>query len=570
MNTPSAFLNTGSHQVLIGLAFRKKQVWVGLFIFLLISIAGCVNAPYPSSPKRLDTDPNPKLFIVILDALKRKTLMESIDSLPNFKAVIKGPNSTYPYLYFENVLVSIPSSSKPSNTTLLTGVYPLRHGVPQTLWFDRKTGKVITLTSISQRRTINILNKTDTDTIFDFAHRSGKSSMAVATQVTKGIDPSDWVKQSVHIWGQAFCVNLFNDQNPIPDGAHLDRRTTKGLLNGYLYSFSDGLKGKLRTNQDIPDITVLHYIGMDIFTHYPRRFMVKENWTVDAIQKWYLQNVLDIELGKIIAFLKENERFENTLFFFLADHGQTRIIAHIDETAIIQRLADKFKIMGKRCPPPKADLVVMPGASTKTLYIRNHKETTWMSPPGLLADVKPVVDVLIDINGVEQYLNAILVARYPGERDENPKHSGRSGELDAYWFFNPDTYRQSHRRDGDFLDALEPLARLDELVGKPLKAADMFCKDFSRENIPDIILINKPGYYFTPDKGKYAHHGGIYPDDAYVSFVVAGPGIQRFTDHPRVITRQIDTVDLVPMAAHLVNIKIDKPIDGINRFLEIK
>ncbi|PQP34203.1 hypothetical protein C6A37_09000, partial [Desulfobacteraceae bacterium SEEP-SAG9] len=171
-----------------------------------------------------------------------------------------------------------------------------------------------------------------------------------------------------------------------------------------------------------------------------------------------------------------------------------------------------------------------------------------MSPPRLLADVKPVVDVLIDINGVEQYLNAILVARYPGERDENPKHSGRSGELDAYWFFNPNTYRQSHRRDGDFLDALEPLARLDELVGKPLKAADMFCKDFSRGNIPDIILINKPGYYFPPDKGKYAHHGGIYPDDAYVSFVVSGPGIQRFSDHPRVITRQIDTVDLVPMA----------------------
>lgn len=543
------------------------MILICLLVGVLVSLAGCAGSPYQPLEKDADTPQEPKLFVIILDALKRGTLMESLDSLPNFKAAIKGNGAAYPYLTFENVLVSIPSSSKPSNCTLLTGVYPCRHGVPSTLWFDRKEEKIITLTSITQRRIINILQKNHTDTLFDYARKSGKSSLAVATQVTKGVDRKDWIKQSVHLWGQAFWINLFRDGNTIPDGAHLDRGTTKGLLRGHIYSITDGLEGKLRTSGNVPDLVVVHYVGMDIFTHYPRRFMVKENWTVDEIQKWYLREVLDPELGKIMAFLKENRLFENTIFFFVADHGQTKIIKHVDEKGFEQRLAKKCKVKGRPHSIREADIIVMPGASTKVIYVKDRTDAEWMSPPRLLEDVKPVTDALIDDKDVAGHLNALLVARYPGERDKDLKGSGES---DVYWFFNLNRYRQSKRKHDDFLNALEPLSRLDELVGKELKAAYMYCRDFDRENTPDIILINQPGYYFTPDRGKYAHHGGIYADDAYVSFVVSGPQSYRFSDHPRTITRQIDTLDLVPMAAHLAGIKIDKPIDGKNRLVEVK
>lgn len=114
------------------------------------------------------------------------------------------------------------------------------------------------------------------------------------------------------------------------------------------------------------------------------------------------------------------------------------------------------------------------------------------------------------------------------------------------------------------------VSNLDEFVGKKLKAAYMYQRNYDRENRPDIILINKPGYYFTPDKGKYAHHGGIYSDDAFVSFVISGPAIHLFSDHPQIITHQIDTVDLVPMATYLTGIKIDKTINGKNRLHEVK
>ncbi len=526
-------------------------------------MAGCAGLPEKRAPESAAVKPT-KVFIVILDALKRTTLMESLDELPNFRSIIRGEKANHPYLYFKNVLVSIPSSSKPSNTTLLTGVYPNRHGVPSTLWFDREKERIVTLNSIGQRGIVNILAEGNVDTLFDFARRSGKTTMAIATQVAKGVEKEDWIQQSIHLWGQAFMLNLLSRGKPYPDGAHIDRGTTEGLVNGYLYSLTDGLAGKIRSTADIPDLTVLHYVGLDIFTHYPRSFMAEKGWTIDEIQRWYLREVLDPEIGKVKDFLTEQGHYENTVFFFIADHGQTKIIKHLDEEALITALSRKFTVKTGGNSVGNADIICMPGAGTKTIYIKNRTETDWMTPPRLIEDVKPVVDTLIDTDEMKQYLNYLLIGQYPGERDE------RKSESDVYWFFNLNRYRTSERSATDFLGALTSMAKLDEAVGKKLRVAYMYRRDFFRENLPDIILINKPGYYFSPDKGKYAHHGGIYGRDSFVSFVVSGPQAHRFASRPITITKQIDAVDMVPMAAHLLGITIDRPLDGRDSMAGVK
>ncbi len=564
----SYFLFRLNRQIVNVFSFKSNSVSIYLLVVVFLSITGCANLWKQTSTVEIKTHQQPKVFVVILDALKRNTLMDSLDSLPNFKEIIKGRKNDYPYIYFENVLVSIPSSSKPANTTLLTGMYPNTHGVPSTIWFNRKDQKVKTLNSISQRGIINMLRQTKTDTIFDYARRSGKTTMAVVTPVAKGVDSRDWIQGSIHLWSQAFCLNLLQNFNPIPDGAHLDRGTTNGLLKGYMYSFTDGLEGKLRSTGDIPDLTVVHFVGMDIFTHYPRRFMIENNWSINEIQKWYLKKILDPELGKIKTFLQRNQLLDNTIFCFVADHGQTQIKTHIDEKSFEKGVADRFKVMGRPYSLNKAELIIMPGASTKVLYVKNRLNTDWMMPPRLIEDVKPVVDTLIDIQTMKEHLNAVLIAKYPNERDEIPSTTSKSGELDPFWFLNLSQYRQSSRRHNDFLHALDPLSKIDELVGSNLKAAYMYRRDFVRNNTPDIILINKPGGYFTPAKGKYAHHGSIYSKDVYVSFIFSGPAIYRFSDRSLTITEAIDTVDLVPMVAHLSGIKIDIPIDGKNRLYE--
>jgi len=541
----------------------KTALWSGFVVACLLVVTGCAGLK-TGLPRRDGPEERLKVFVIVLDALKRGTLMESLDTLPNFQRVIVGEGVNNPYVYFPNVLVSIPSSSMPSNTTLLTGLYPRRHGVPSTVWFDRENGKRITLTSLSQRRVISFLEQNKVDTIFDYARRSGKTTMAVATQVAKGVKSRNWIKQSVHLWGQAFCLNLLRDGNPIPDGAHLDKGTTEGLLNGYLYSFADGLNGMLRFQGDIPDLTVVHYVGLDIFTHYPRRFMVKNNWTVDEIQRWYLQEILDPEIGKILVFLREKGLFENSIFFFVADHGQTKITEHIDEKAFSEGFSKEFRIMGRSCSAEAAEVVIMPGASTKAMYVKNRLTDDWMSPPRLLEDVKPAVDASINANSMDKHLNTLLVAQYPGERDRG------SEKVNEFWCLDLPFYLDSNRQDNDFLGALRPLSILDRLIGKELEAPRMYNLEFSRKNKPDIILINKPGRYFAPDKGKYAHHGSIYSDDAFVSFVISGPAVRRFSSSPMTFNQQIESVDLVPIAAHLSGILIDKNIDGKNRLLEMR
>lgn len=371
-------------------------ICLSFYISAAILFSGCATSRTPSMKEEGRRERGTKVFLIILDALKRNTLFDSLDSLPQFKVAIKGAEQPHPYIYFENALVSIPSSSRPVNTTLLTGVYPLRHGVPQTLWFDRKRETVRTLTSLSQRRIVDILEETRTDTLFDYASRSGKTAMAVTTMVTKGVQSQDLIKQGVHLWSQAFFVNLFKDGNAIPDGAHLDRGTTKGLLNGYLYSFSDGLKGRWKTSGDIPDLVVIHYVGLDLFTHYPPRFMVKENWSIEQIQTWYLQAVLDPEIGKIMDFLKDQDLFEDSLFIFVSDHGQTKIEEYVDEGVFEEMFTQRFRLMGRPYSAKEAQVVVIPGASTKTMYIRNGMESEWFAPPRLFADLKPVVDVIVD------------------------------------------------------------------------------------------------------------------------------------------------------------------------------
>ncbi len=552
-------------QALCAVSTFGKIGTVVIAAVLVAVFAGCAHVSQQPPDESAKAEQPPKLFIIIMDALKRKTLMEAIDTLPNLKAMVKGDADSYPYVYFENVLGSIPSSSKPSNTTLLTGVYPDRHGVPSTIWFDRVTETMVTLTSWSQRRTIHILEKTGTDTIFDYGRRSEKTMLAVGTQVAKGIDRKDWIKQSIHLWGQAYCGNVFLHLIPIPDGAHLDRGTTKGLLKGYWYSTTDGLEGKLKTQGDIPDLVVVHYVGMDIFTHYPRRFMTKNNWSIDAIQRWYLREVLDPEMGKIMGFLKKNGFFENTVFFFVTDHGQTRIVRHLVEKDLTSRISTSFKVMGRRYSAKEAEAVIMPGASTKAIYIKNGSSSNWMAPPRLLQDVKPMVDTIVQVKAAANLLNTLLIAQYPDERVNGPQESE---ETDAFWFFSLDEYLRSSATADAFVKALKPLSELDRPVGEPLQAAALYRRDYTRETVPDIILVNKPGYYFVPDKGKYAHHGGFYPDDAHVSFVISGPAVRHFSDRSRTITRRIDTVDLVPMAAHLAGINIDKKIDGKNRLFE--
>jgi hypothetical protein len=281
-------------------------------------------------------------------------------------------------------------------------------------------------------------------------------------------------------------------------------------LNGYWYTPFDGLRGRVRARGEIPDIVLLYYAGLDIATHYPRRFKQEEDWEIDEIQRWYLREVLDPELGKVAAFLREHNLFENTVFLFISDHGQTKIRKRLSDEDFERRLSEslcvagcaldqELKIFGRGHSIEEADVVIMPGAGTKTIYVKNRLDNSWVIPPRLLADIKPVIDGFIDQKEIKECLNHLLIRSYLGDRFEGME------EIDAFWVFDITEYRRSDRHNTDFVGSLAPLSRLDEFLGASLNAAFMYRRNYSRENTPDIILINKPGYFFTRNDEIYGH-----------------------------------------------------------------
>jgi len=536
---------------------------------------GCAGFYVTGAAGTVSEEKRPKVFIVMIDALKSGVLMESLASLPHFNAIIRGEDGNYPFINFQNVLTSIPTLTRPSEATILTGVYPLKHGIVSSIWFDRRQVKIVYPLSLNQTRVVKILEKTGTDTIFDYARKSGKTAMATTTQVAKGLDDGVWVRQSAVLWGGAFFSNLFLRGHAIPDGAYVDRGTTQGLLRGYLSNPSDGLEGHLRSEGDIPDLIVLYYAGLDIATHYPRRFKEDAVWSIDEIQRWYLAHVLDPEIGKVTAFLKKEGLFENTVFVFISDHGQTKIETRIDDEDFTRRIGNTvcatycsfdhdLKIAGRGYSPEEANIVILPGAATKAIHVKNRQNGDWLSPPRLCKDVKPVVDRLIEDRDMRRYLNFLLVASYLGERFEGKE------EVDAFWVFDIQEYRQSARGTADFIFALKPLSMLDEVEGESLRVPFMYRRNYTRDTKPDIILVNKPSCFFVPNDEIYGHQGSFYREDAVVSMIISGPAVHRFSSRPQTILRQIDTVDVVPTVANLADITIDRTIDGKNRLSEVK
>ena len=88
---------------------------------------------------------------------------------------------------------------------------------------------------------------------------------------------------------------------------------------------------------------VIHYYGFDIFSHYPHRFQSREKWSMKDIQRYYLKNIIDPQVGRIVAWLKKIQMYDNCTFFFIADHGMTRIEKHVDDSLGDEILSKGFK-----------------------------------------------------------------------------------------------------------------------------------------------------------------------------------------------------------------------------------
>ena len=534
----------------------KLRCWQGSTdnapLSLLISV--CLLLITLTAGRASAGEKNPKIIILEFHGLKQEILAKNLEDLPNFRKIIKGANDDQAYVYLPQVFTTIPAASQPAVTSMYTGLYPQRTGVVSTIWFDRTTYQIRTLISYSQDRINNILKAGDVKSLFDYVGQSGKRSMTTMLMLTKGADWS--VKSGMFFWGNASVLNAFRQGKWVPNSSYVDTKTLEGFLTGHVSAYRRSLAGIYKYDHLLPDVMVVQLLGTDLFSHYPAADFKERQASMSEIQSYYAKTVLDPLMGRLISFLKELGIYQEIIFILVSEHGSIRIEKHIADETLGHSLRDHFKLPNWLRRNSRADAVIMPGACTKEVYLKNRQTGKWMDPPRLLADVKPAVDLILANQEVKTSMKAMVIRQYPGERHEGP------AENDQWWLFDWRGYQAAGGADVPFLQALQPLSEMADQFELGQYLLRGLRRQYTRETAPDIKLINKKGYYFERDFDKYGHHGSYYPDDCIVSFWVAGPGLSPVVPGQHIYKAHASTLDLVPMVTYLLGIPVPQGLDG--------
>jgi arylsulfatase A-like enzyme len=504
----------------------------------------------------------PKIVILELHGLKQGIIDENLEGLPHFRELLRGPQDSQPYVYLPRVFTTIPAASVPGISSMYTGLYPQRTGVVSTIWFNRRTTEVRTMISYFQQRINRVLASNGVKTLFDYVGESGKRSMTTMLMVTKGADWS--VKSGAFFWGNASLLRFLRRGHWFPDTRYVDGKTISAFLRGHVFSYYKSLAGIREYHNVVPDVMVVQLLGTDLFSHYPDRDLEEQHASMDQIQKFYARTVLDPLIGRLIRFFKKAGVYEDSIFILVSEHGFTRINRHICDKTLDPALRKGFMLPDEETSTRQAEAVIMLGACTKEVYLKNRKSGKWMDPPRLLADVKPAVDLVLDNPDVQTCMNALVIRQYPHEREEGV------AENDQWWVFDWRAYRATARDDNAFLNALRPLSEFKKIFQLGSYLMEGLRSQYTRETAPDIKIINKKGFYFERDFDKYGHHGSYYPSDCIVSFWVGGPRLARIIPGRHVLEGPASILDLVPMVTSLLGIPEPKGLDGKNPLAKLQ
>lgn len=499
---------------------------------------------------------SPKIVILEFHGMKGGVIDENLEQLPYFQELIKGSHNDQAYIHLPHVFTTIPAASVPAMSSMYTGLLPWRTGIVSTIWFNRHTTKVRTMISYSQKRINHILASNGVKTLFDYIAESGKNSMTTMLMITKGADWS--IKSGVFFWGNSALAGFFRNGQWIPDSSYVDQNTISAFLTGHILAYGKSLTGIREYHHTIPDVMVVQLLGTDLFSHYPPRELKEQNASMDKIQKHYAQTVLDPLIGTLIRSLKKAGCYEDCIFILVSEHGFTKIGKHIPDDTLDRTLKNCFKLPGQETSNQQAEAVIMLGASTKEIYLKNRRSGNWMDPPRLLADVKPAVDLVLANSDIQHCMNTLVIRQYPDERHDFMEENGH------WWVLDWKTYQATDKNDFSFLQALRPLSVLEKSFELGKYVVRGLRRQYTRETAPDIKVINKKGCCFERDFDKYGHHGSYYPSDCIVSFWVAGPGLARILPGRHVLDHAASTLDLVPIVSYLLGIPIPQGLDGNN------
>jgi predicted AlkP superfamily pyrophosphatase or phosphodiesterase len=168
-----------------------------LFPLLALLAAACLCGCATQKPHNI-------VVMISVDGLAGHYLDDPKAEMPAIRALAAAGARA------DSMRASNPTVTWPNHTTLVTGVVPARHGVVGNNYFDRATGKTVTLISDPTYDKEQIVLA---PTIYDLAHAAGMTTAAIRWPATRNAPTLDWTIPAVS------DVNL------------LHRYTTPALMN---------------------------------------------------------------------------------------------------------------------------------------------------------------------------------------------------------------------------------------------------------------------------------------------------------------------------------------------------
>ena len=160
----------------------KSKACYGLLLTIaLLALRAPVARAEPAAPTA--SIPDGIVVMISVDGLAAYYLNDPKAEMPTLRALAAaGARAT-------SMKASTPTVTWPNHTTLVTGVTPARHGVVGNNYFDRATGKKVTLISDPVFDKDQIVK---VPTLYDLAKAAGMKTAAIRWPATRNAGTLDW------------------------------------------------------------------------------------------------------------------------------------------------------------------------------------------------------------------------------------------------------------------------------------------------------------------------------------------------------------------------------------------
>ena len=244
------------------------------------------------------------VLLISIDGLRPDFYMDEGWDTPHLKSLMKTG------VYADGINSIFPSVTYPSHTTIVTGAFPREHGifynVPRTSqnnhWFWE-------------------YERIKTNTVWEAAKEKGLTTGAVMWPVTVGA-PITYNFPVRRPYGKekgdqlSVTEPLVTPETLMPEMRSAGVIKSKDQFKHEAIDQTVGAMAQYILKNHKPSLMAVHFINVDHMQHVHGR---NNKYVEKAIQ------IVDTEIGKLIAVLKEENIYENTDIIITGDHGHVDV-----------------------------------------------------------------------------------------------------------------------------------------------------------------------------------------------------------------------------------------------------